>query len=144
MQGFNGPDVAPILLDKLQSSAAAPIAAGEARDTVVVVGEGSAVSSAPGDWGGSIARAKLESLPLNGRDLFDLASQQPGATIATTAVKSMTTGSGIRISVNGAPLPLLSRVRNMHTQSGREVEFWKDAGRGGITAGGVVPSTLFG
>ena len=75
---------------------------GEEHDTVVVVADASPVSAAPGDWGGSIERAQLESLPLNGRDLFDLVSQQPGVTLATTAIKSMTTGSGIRISVNGA------------------------------------------
>jgi hypothetical protein len=75
---------------------------GEEHDTVVVVADASPVSVAPGDWGGSMEREKLASLPLNGRDLFDLVSQQPGVTIATTAIKSITTGSGIRISVNGA------------------------------------------
>jgi hypothetical protein len=75
---------------------------GETSDTVVVVGEAAPVSVAPGDWGGLIPRAKLESLPLNGRDLFDLAAQQPGAMVATTAAKNMTVGAGIRISVNGA------------------------------------------
>ena len=75
---------------------------GEEHDTVVVVADASPISIAPGDWGGSIERAKLESLPLNGRDIFDLVSQQPGVTVATTAVKSLTTGFGIRVSVNGA------------------------------------------
>ena len=75
---------------------------GETRDSVVVVGEAPAVSPAPSDWGGSIERAKLESLPLNGRDLFDLVSQQPGTAVATTSLKTLTNGAGIRISVNGA------------------------------------------
>lgn len=75
---------------------------GAEHDTVMVVADASLVSAAPGDWGGSIERSKLESLPLNGRDLFDLVAQQPGVALATTAVKSITTGSGIRLSVNGA------------------------------------------
>ncbi|MBP1624018.1 MAG: outer rane receptor protein, partial [Acidobacteria bacterium] len=75
---------------------------GPEEQTVVVNASASPVSSAPGDWGGSIERVRLETLPLNGRDVFDLLVQQPGVTIATTAMKSMTTGSGIRISVNGA------------------------------------------
>jgi hypothetical protein len=75
---------------------------GELRETVEVTAEAPAVSAAPSDWGGSIASTKLESLPLNGRDLFDLVSQQPGTTVSTTSQKTMTTGPGIRISVNGA------------------------------------------
>jgi hypothetical protein len=75
---------------------------GEARDSVVVVGEAPPISAAPSDWGGVIEQKKLESLPLNGRDLFDLSAQQPGATVTTTAYKTMATGTGIRVSVNGA------------------------------------------
>ena len=75
---------------------------GEARESVSVVAEAQLVSPAPGDWGGSIAGAKLDSLPLNGRDIFDLVSQQPGAVMSTTSQRSLTTGAGIRVSVNGA------------------------------------------
>jgi hypothetical protein len=75
---------------------------GEMHDSVVVSGEAPLVSAAPKDWGGFIEQRKLESLPLNGRDLFDLSSQQPGATVATTAFKSLATGFGTRVSVNGA------------------------------------------
>jgi hypothetical protein len=75
---------------------------GKPSDTVIVTGEASPVSATSGDWMASIERLKLDSLPLNGRDLFDLSSQQPGTTVATTSNKSMTTGSGIRLSVNGA------------------------------------------
>lgn len=75
---------------------------GETRDSVSVVAEAPPVSPAPSDWGGSIESAKLESLPLNGRDVFDLVAQQPGATLATSSVKTATRGAGIRVSVNGA------------------------------------------
>ena len=75
---------------------------GETRSSVVVSGEAPLVSAAPSDWGGLIDQKKLESLPLNGRDLFDLVSQQPGAAVATTASKKITNGLGIRIPVNGA------------------------------------------
>ena len=75
---------------------------GEVRDSIVVVGEAPPVSPNPSDWGGSIERTKLEFLPLNGRDLFDLVSQQPGTAVSTTSLKILTNGAGIRISVNGA------------------------------------------
>jgi hypothetical protein len=75
---------------------------GEMRDSVVVTGEASPLGTAPSDWGGVIEQKKLEPLPLNGRDLFDLSAQQAGATVATTAYKTLTTGQGIRVSVNGA------------------------------------------
>jgi len=39
---------------------------------------------------------------LNGRDLFDLVSQQPGTTVSTNSLKTVTNGAGIRVSVNGA------------------------------------------
>ncbi|MFN7923109.1 MAG: carboxypeptidase regulatory-like domain-containing protein [Bryobacteraceae bacterium] len=52
-------------------------------------------------WGGSIAKAQLQSLPLNGRDLFELATQQPGASVSFNTVRSMNAGLGARISVNG-------------------------------------------
>ncbi|MGD0199398.1 MAG: TonB-dependent receptor [Bryobacteraceae bacterium] len=75
---------------------------GEMRDSVVVPGEAPLISTAPSDWGGFIEQKKLESLPLNGRDLFDLSSQQPGATVTTNASKTFTEGGGIHVSVNGA------------------------------------------
>jgi hypothetical protein len=75
---------------------------GEVRDSVVVSGEAAPVSTAASDWGGAIGQRKLASLPLNGRDLFDLASQQSGATAVANGNKSMATGMGARVTVNGA------------------------------------------
>lgn len=75
---------------------------GQTRESVVVIGETPLVNVTPSDWGGTIERAKLEALPLNGRDMFDLAAQHPGASVASTAIKSTTNGSGARLTVNGA------------------------------------------
>ncbi len=75
---------------------------GEGRQTVVVTGETPVVSATTADWGGSIPRENLEEMPLAGRDLFGLASQQTGATIATTANLAITSGGGIHVSFNGA------------------------------------------
>lgn len=75
---------------------------GEVRERIVVAAEAPLVSASAGDWGSSIERQKLDSLPLNGRDLFDLSSQEPGATVSSTALKSLHTGPGIHVSVNGA------------------------------------------
>ncbi len=75
---------------------------GESRDSIVVSGEAPLISPAPGDWGAFIEREKLESLPLNGRDLFDLVSQEPGANLDTTASLTVATGLGLHVSVNGA------------------------------------------
>jgi hypothetical protein len=75
---------------------------GEAHESIVVVAETPLVSPNAGDWGGSIERQALESLPLNGRDLFDLSSQEPAAIVPATALKTMTNGLGIHVSVNGS------------------------------------------
>jgi hypothetical protein len=75
---------------------------GPARETVVVTAEPPLVNAAANDWGGSIEKRKLDELPLNGRDLFDLATQERGVTMARTASRTQITGLGIRVSVNGA------------------------------------------
>ncbi len=75
---------------------------GESRSGIEVVGETPLVSTSPGDWGGSISQGQLATLPLNGRDLFELSVQQAGATIASTASRETNHGLGIKISVHGA------------------------------------------
>jgi hypothetical protein len=75
---------------------------GERRDSVEVAGAAPLISPAADDWGGAIEQQKLESLPLDGRDLFDLVAQEPGANVATTAASTLATGLGLHVSVNGA------------------------------------------
>lgn len=74
---------------------------GEPQERVVVNAEIPLLSTRTSDWGGSIARQKLEDFPLKGRDMFDLAVQTPGASIASTAKADLNYGFGIHISVNG-------------------------------------------
>ncbi|MCL4401211.1 MAG: TonB-dependent receptor [Acidobacteria bacterium] len=78
------------------------LALGETYEKVVVTAETPLVSTSTSDWGGSITAQQVDALPLNGRDLFDLSSQEPGATVARSAGKTMTSGTGIHISANGA------------------------------------------
>ena len=74
---------------------------GDLRDAVVVTEALPVVSSSASDWGGTIEREQLTSLPLNGRDLFDLVSQQPGVTIANNNEGAMFNGLGVQPAVNG-------------------------------------------
>ncbi len=75
---------------------------GETYESVVVSGATALISPSASDWGGSIESPRLESLPLNGRDLFDLAWQEPGAIVTTTSNHNLTAGLGTHVSVNGA------------------------------------------
>ena len=75
---------------------------GEERDTIEVSSRAPLISVNTEDWGGTVGRPDLESLPLNGRDLFSLAVYESGATLASAADQSLHAGSGIHLSVNGA------------------------------------------
>ncbi len=72
------------------------------RQSVVVTAKAQQIDAAPGAWGGSVGDWQLASLPLNGRNVFDLASQQVGATAPAAAQRTMSAGLGLHISVNGS------------------------------------------
>jgi hypothetical protein len=74
---------------------------GETRESVIVTAEARMVDAAASAWGASVEARRLESLPLKGRDLFDFAAQEPGATVALNLYRSPSTGLGTRVSVNG-------------------------------------------
>jgi hypothetical protein len=74
---------------------------GTARQSVEVRAETSKVDTAATAWGSSIDEQQLSSLPLNGRDLFDLAAQQPNVTVPASATQAIDAGLGLHISVNG-------------------------------------------
>ena len=75
---------------------------GEQTQSVVVEGRAPLVSVNAADWGSSVARERLEGLPLNGRDLFELAAREPGAAVSYTQQRSQFYGTALHMSVNGA------------------------------------------
>jgi hypothetical protein len=75
---------------------------GSPEDVLEVYAEVPLISQSVSGWGGQVSREKLDALPLNGRDLFELASQEIGATIPASMEKKMTNGLGTQISVFGS------------------------------------------
>lgn len=74
---------------------------GEMQDRLVVVAEASPVNVNPSAWGGSVKQQELEALPLMGRDLFELATQQPGVILVRQADRNVVHGPGLKVSVHG-------------------------------------------
>ena len=72
------------------------------KESITVSEQPALVNTNASDWGGSQDQQRLESLPLNGRDLFSLAAQQTGANLNATQASSITNGLGLALSVNGA------------------------------------------
>ena len=75
---------------------------GPARETVAVTAKAQPVDTESDAWEGVVSQQQLASLPLNGRDIFDLASQQVGVQTPASAKSAINTGLGIHISVNGS------------------------------------------
>lgn len=74
---------------------------GELREVLEVAEDLPVVSTSSADWGGTVEQKQLANLPLNGRDLFDLAAQQPGIAIANNNEGAMYNGLGVQPAVNG-------------------------------------------
>lgn len=70
-------------------------------DEVTIDEPRSGVQLSSSDWGDTITQDQLESLPLNGRDMFDLADQTPGVNFATNHDSFISNGIGAQVSVNG-------------------------------------------
>src|SRR5581483_334158 len=100
--GFETAQTEPLELtagDTLTADVALRI--GAARETVAIVAEAEPVDTAAGAWGSTIDQRQLDYLPLNGRDMFDLAAQQPGVTAPASATRVIDAGLGAHISING-------------------------------------------
>ncbi|MGH9675015.1 MAG: carboxypeptidase regulatory-like domain-containing protein, partial [Bryobacteraceae bacterium] len=78
------------------------LAIGQVQETVTVNERPALVDPSASGWGGAIDSRKVDNLPLNGRDVFDLASQEPGAVLNYNVRKSLINGIGLQVSVNGA------------------------------------------
>jgi hypothetical protein len=75
---------------------------GTPRETVAVTAEPQPVDTQAGAWADPISQQQLAALPLNGRDIFDLASQQIGVQSPASANAAINTGLGDHFSVNGS------------------------------------------
>jgi len=75
---------------------------GASKETVLVTAEAQPVDTQPGAWADAISQQQLASLPLNGRDVFDLASQQVDVETPASANATINTGLGVHMSVNGS------------------------------------------
>jgi len=75
---------------------------GPSRETVAVTATAQPVDTESAAWADVVSQQQLASLPLNGRDIFDLASQQVGVQTPASAETAINTGLGIHISVNGS------------------------------------------
>lgn len=97
----------PAVLDGIKLSAGRTARAGivlqigDLLEAIVIKAEQPLLSSSASDSGGTIDRPQLAGLPLNGRDLFDLAAQQPAVVIANNNEGAIFNGLGIQPSVNG-------------------------------------------
>ncbi len=75
---------------------------GAQQQEVIVVADAAPLSTRASGWGGLVDKDSLDSLPLNGRDLFELSILQPGASSPPAARTGLAQGLGLQISVNGA------------------------------------------
>lgn len=75
---------------------------GATQQQVVVVADAAPLSTHATDWGGLVDKDALSSLPLNGRDLFELSVLEPGATAPSAARTGLAQGLGLQISVRGS------------------------------------------
>jgi len=75
---------------------------GQVSESVIVLGSAPLISSSSGDWGSAVDKERLEGLPLNGRDMFELAALEPGASVPYTQQRTEAYGTALHMSVDGA------------------------------------------
>jgi Carboxypeptidase regulatory-like domain len=75
---------------------------GAARESISVIASAQQIDTSAGAWGNSISEQQLASLPLNGRDIFELASQQIDVIAPASATQAIDAGLGVHFSINGS------------------------------------------
>ncbi len=74
---------------------------GDISETVEISGRGSLLSASAAHWGLGTERESLTVLPLNGRDLFEMAGAQGASTVTSLNRASFVGGFGLALSLNG-------------------------------------------
>ncbi|MBI4481344.1 MAG: carboxypeptidase regulatory-like domain-containing protein [Acidobacteria bacterium] len=75
---------------------------GEITERVMVTGEAALVETTSSSLNALVDEKKMRDLPLNGRDITQLALIQPGVALVTNATTSPTTGKGKQIAISGS------------------------------------------
>jgi hypothetical protein len=75
---------------------------GVTRESVSVLANAQQIDTSAGASGSSISEQQLASLPLNGRDIFSLASQQMDVVAPASASQLIDSGLGVHFSINGS------------------------------------------
>ncbi len=78
------------------------LSVGSTSQAITVTTEAPQVDTTTSSLGGLVNEAKIEDLPLNGRNFVDLATLQAGVTLSTNSTFTGTSGAGF--SSNGAPI----------------------------------------
>jgi len=80
-----------------------PLELGRLSETVAVIGEVSGINTSDFAITGNVSRTQLENLPLNGRNVLELARLEPGVSVISVANPGAFGNNYQRVSIGGAP-----------------------------------------
>ena len=80
-----------------------PLELGRLSETVAVIGEVSGINTSDFALTGNVSRTQLENLPLNGRNVLELARLEPGVSVVSVANPGAFGNNYQRVSIGGAP-----------------------------------------
>ncbi|HTG74973.1 MAG TPA: carboxypeptidase regulatory-like domain-containing protein, partial [Terriglobia bacterium] len=80
-----------------------PLELGRLSETVAVTGEVSGINTSDFALTGNVSRTQLENLPLNGRNVLELARLEPGVSVVSVANPGAFGNNYQRVSIGGAP-----------------------------------------
>ena len=95
---------------------------GSVRDVVEVKADSPLVDTMDVQLGETVDQERIENLPLNGRNVYDLIGLMPGAVNVTTAVTG--TNDSNQMSVNGNNI----RSNNFYIDGGQNTSQWRNGG----------------
>ena len=122
-EGFKLERRAGIVLDVNQNARVDfVLQVGSVQETVEVKGDAPLVDTMDVQLGETVDRDRIENLPLNGRNVYDLIGLMPGAVDVTTAVSG--TNDSNNMSVNGNRI----RSNNFYLDGGQNTSQWRNGG----------------
>ncbi|MBI3940238.1 MAG: carboxypeptidase regulatory-like domain-containing protein, partial [Acidobacteria bacterium] len=111
---------------------------GEISERVEVTGEAPLIETTGTALGGVVDTRRIQDLPLNGRNYFQLATLQPGVILTTKATNEVTgIGRGEKLSVAGARMS-----SNTYTLDGTVINNKDNANPGGLSGNTLGVDTI--